>query len=93
MRVLFLDDDLTRARLTKGWFRKLQTEVYRDHAYWYYSKSEEFVGAWLDANLDSARARERSSRTDKRRRVAKAVDWTPVATAKLPEARVHGRNS
>ena len=84
MRVLFLDDDLTRARIIKGLFRKLQTEVHRSRNYWHYSKSGEYVGGWLDSSLDDARARERKSRATK-------VDWTPVASG-LPEARVHGRN-
>jgi hypothetical protein len=57
MKVEWLNDERTRARITRGWFRKRCAEVYRHNGdiRWYFVVTDAFVGNALDYAMDVAR--------------------------------------
>lgn len=94
MRIEWLNDELTHARLTRGWWKKETTEVrwIRDIFLTHYNTPPanwEFVGGVrcpyeLERTLDKARTKERT-----RRRLQRQEDqWKPARSAPLPTARV-----
>jgi hypothetical protein len=79
VNIVWLNDSLTEALVTRGWWRKRQARVYlfTEGGTWRYRIDSSRVGFWLDESLDRARVKERKRRTRY---------WQPVLP--LPKARV-----
>jgi hypothetical protein len=77
MKIEWLNDDKTEARVTKGWFRKRSAIVYIEviGGYWRFRSNREQVGWWVDMGLDDAR-----------KKAVQASPWIPVEP--LPRARL-----
>lgn len=72
MKVEWLNDQRTKAQVTRGWFRKRSAEVYIDtYSRWSFVQPDLWVSWWLARQLRKARCNS---------------PWQPVA--KLPAARV-----
>ncbi len=102
MKVEFLNDGLTEARLTKGWFGKKKTALvkmgHRNLSYsecadvsvecWVFSATDRYVGWWTDWNIDA----ERSSIINKREKMSrKDREWVEVTA--LPKATIRTEGS
>lgn len=91
MKIQWLDDERTRAIVTRGWWRKRQAEVRRltdkERADAYHSDRWVFasgdraseLNSWLESERDAQR------KLDEKRAVEER-NWRPVA--EIPEARV-----
>lgn len=76
MKIEWLNDEKTRALVTKGWFRKRCAEVYKaSDAWWRFRANEERVSSFMGSRLDNER--DRSRRID---------PWRPVE--RMPTARL-----
>lgn len=83
MKIEFLNDELTEARATRGWFRKRVAYVRTSSTgYWIFTSTGRDVGLWVREWIYSARNKAEA----KRARALRDEEW--VAVEKLPEARL-----
>ena len=86
MKIEFLNEDCTRARITEGWFRKRSAIVYRinreyERGYWRFEKNNQEASTGWNGTSDTRNKLEWA-----RNRKTIPNPWEPVIP--LPEARI-----
>jgi hypothetical protein len=89
VKTRWLDDDYTKAAVTKGWFRRRVAIVHKVAGYWYYAGTDVRVGYDVEDALQRARWTANAQRDKNMRELKACIEeehWIPIPT--LPKAKL-----